>query len=61
MITDLIVGGTIVLTVAFVAGWWRRPDWRVSIERPKFDFQRALQGYDRAQRPDADIKESHSA
>lgn len=61
MITDLIVGGTIALTLAFVAGWWRQPDWRASIERPKFDFQRALQGYDRARRPDADIKESHSA
>lgn len=61
MITDLIVGGSIALTLAFVAAWWRRPGWRASIERPKFDFQRAVQGYDRAQRPGADNHESRSA
>lgn len=61
MITDLIVGGTIALTLAFVAGWWWRPEWRALIERPKFDFQRAVQGYDRARHPDAEIKENPSA
>lgn len=61
MISDLIVGGSIVFTLAFVAAWWRRPAWRALIERPKFDFQRAVQGYDRAQRPDGNTKESHSA
>ncbi|MFA5910887.1 MAG: hypothetical protein WC815_19085 [Vicinamibacterales bacterium] len=61
MITDLIVVSSVVFTVAFTAAWWRRPDFRAWIERPKFDFQRAVQGYDRAQRPDGDIKRSHSA
>ena len=61
MIPDLIVGASIVFTVAFVAGWWIRPDLRAWIERPKFQFQDAVRGYDRAQRPDGQTKESHSA
>ncbi len=61
MITDIIVVASVVFSVAFAAAWWRRPDFRAWIERPKFDFQRAVQGYDRAQRPDVAIKRSHSA
>lgn len=61
MITGLIVVSSIVFTVAFVAAWWRRPEFRAWIERPKFDFQRAVQGYDRAQRPDGETKGSQSS
>lgn len=52
MITDLIVAFSVVFTAASVAAWWILPDLRAWIERPKFDFQRAVQGYDRAQRQD---------
>lgn len=61
MITDLIVIASVVFTVSFVAAWAWRPEFRAWIERPKFDFQRAVQGYDRAQRPDGETKGSPSA
>lgn len=61
MITDFIVVASLVFAVAFVAAWWIRPDLRAWIERPKFQFQDAVRGYDRAQRPDGQAKGNHSA
>jgi hypothetical protein len=61
VITDFIVVASLVFTVAFVAAWWIRPGLRAWIERPKFQFQDAVRGYDRAQRPDGQTKGSHSA
>lgn len=48
MISDLIVGLTAVLTLAFVVAWAWRPDLRAWIERPKHQFQDALREYDRS-------------
>ncbi len=61
MMADLIVGGSIGLAVTFAAAWWWRPEWRTLIERPKLDFERALQGYDRARRPDSSREGRHPA
>lgn len=61
MITDFIVVASVIFTVAFVAAWWRRPRLRAWIERPKYQFQDAVRGYDRAQRPDGHTKGSHAA
>ena len=61
MITDLIVLSSVAFTLAFVAAWWLRPGLRAWIERPKHQFQHAVEGYDRAQRPDGNTKGDHSA
>jgi hypothetical protein len=50
MITTIIVGGSVIFTLALAAAWAIRPDLRAWIERPKHRFQQAVQGYDRAQR-----------
>ncbi len=49
MIANLIVYASLVLAVAFVVAWAARPDLRAWIERRKYQFQRAVQGYDCAQ------------
>ncbi len=49
MIANLIVFASLALAVVFVAAWVVRPDLRAWIERPKYQFQDAVQGYDRAQ------------
>ena len=51
MTTDIIVGISVVFSLAFVAAWAWRPDLRAWIERPKHRFQDAVRGYDRAQQP----------
>ena len=61
MITDIIVGASAAFTVAFVVAWFLRPNLRSWIERPKYHFQDAVQGYDRAQRPTGDTRGNHSA
>ncbi|NOT27678.1 MAG: hypothetical protein HOP16_16450 [Acidobacteria bacterium] len=52
MITDAIVLSSIVLTGAFAAAWLVFPALRARIERPKYQFQEAVQQYDRAQHGD---------
>ena len=47
MITNLIVGASIGLALAFLAAWAAWPRLRTWIERPKFHFQDALNDYDR--------------
>ena len=49
MITNIIVCASLALAVAFVVGWIARPELRAWIERPKYHFLDAVQGYDRAQ------------
>lgn len=62
MITDLIVGLSVLFSLVFVGAWVLRPDLRAWIERPKYQFHDAVRGYDRAQRPDElSGKENHSA
>ena len=60
MITDVIVLSTIGLTGAFVAAWLVFPGLRAWIERPKHQFQEAVQRYDRAQRGDHGAAEKAS-
>jgi len=50
VITNLIVLASLALAVAFVIAWLVLPDLRAWIERPKYEFQDAVQGYDRSQR-----------
>lgn len=49
MITDLIVGSTLVFGLAFFVVWLASPRLRAWIERPKHSFQKNVQSYDRAQ------------
>jgi hypothetical protein len=46
MIADVVVLGSVALTVAFVAAWLASARFRASIERPKHRFQDALRQYD---------------
>jgi hypothetical protein len=48
MISDLIVFASAAFAAAFAAAWAMRPGLRAWIERPKFEFQDALRGYDSA-------------
>ena len=48
MITNVIVGASIGLALAFVAAWALSPRLRSWIERPKYQFQDALDDFDRA-------------
>jgi hypothetical protein len=48
MITDLIVGSSIVFGIAFLAVWLASPSLRAWIERPKYRFQKNVQTYDKA-------------
>ena len=50
MITNLIVGASIGLAVAFIVAWAVSPRLRAWIERPKYRFQDALNDYDRNER-----------
>jgi hypothetical protein len=50
MITNIIVFASLALAVAFAVAWVARPKLRAWIERPKYQFQDAVQEYDRAQR-----------
>ena len=61
MTTDLIVGLSVLFSLAFVAAWLLRPDLRAWIERPKHQFHDAVRGYDRAQHGDGNTKGSHAA
>lgn len=61
MITDIIVVLSVLFSLLFVAAWALLPGLRAWIERPKYQFQDAVRGYDSAQHPDADAKGSHSA
>ena len=45
---ELIVGLSVALAVVFVGVWATRPAFRAWIERPKEQFQDALEQYDRA-------------
>ena len=47
MITNLIVGASIGLSLAFVAAWAVSPRLRTWIEKPKYKFQDSLNDYDR--------------
>jgi hypothetical protein len=49
MITDLIVLGAVLFTVAFIAAWAVSPALRAWIERPKHRFHDQTTDYDRAQ------------
>jgi hypothetical protein len=52
MITDLIVLGSLVFTVAFIVAWVASPALRAWIERPKHRFHDLSRRYDRSQRRD---------
>ncbi len=47
MITDVIVGASVLLSLAFTGVWLLRPDLRTWIERPKHHFQDLVERYDR--------------
>jgi hypothetical protein len=47
MITDLIVFGSLLFALAFVAAWAVSPKLRARIETPKHRFQAAVSDYDR--------------
>lgn len=49
MIANIIVFGSLALAAVFVAAWIVRPELRAWLERPKYQFHDAVQGYDRAQ------------
>jgi hypothetical protein len=50
VITNLIVGASVVFAAVFVAAWAMSPRLRAWIERPKYRFQDALRDYDRTER-----------
>lgn len=50
MITNLIVGASLVLTGLFVIAWLRSPALRARIEDPKHQFQGRLQQYETSRR-----------
>jgi hypothetical protein len=52
MIAAIVVGGTVVLAVAFTAAWLARPGLRARIERPKHAFQSTVRTYDARRRRD---------
>lgn len=54
MIANLIVCASLALAAAFVAAWVAMPQLRAWIERPKYEFQDAVTGYDRAQHAPAE-------
>ena len=47
MITNLVVGAAVFLSVAFVVAWLVSPRIRAWVERPKYRFQDAVREYDR--------------
>jgi hypothetical protein len=50
VISNVIVCASLALAVVFMVAWVAKPQLRAWIERPKYQFQDAVQGYDRAQR-----------
>ena len=48
MISDLIVWASVAFAIVFVVAWAVSPALRAWIERPKYRFIDAVQGYDRA-------------
>jgi hypothetical protein len=57
VITDIIVWSSVGLAAAFVAAWALSPDLRAWIERPKYRFLDAVQGYDRPDQPPVSAQE----
>ena len=53
MITNMIVIASLALAMAFAVAWVAIPELREWIERPKYQFQDAVRGYDRAQQDDS--------
>ena len=53
MITNIIVFASLALAMAFAVAWVAIPELREWIERPKYQFQDAVRGYDRAQQDHA--------
>lgn len=47
---ELIVGSAILLAGLYFAWWWRSPQFRERIERPKHEFLRQAQEFDDAGR-----------
>lgn len=50
MITNVIVGASLVLTGAFILAWLLSPALRARIEQPKHQFQDSLRRYESARR-----------
>lgn len=46
MISDVIVWGSVALSLGFVTAWAWSPDLRAWIERPKHQFLDSVRGYD---------------
>jgi hypothetical protein len=61
MITETIVWASVGASLVFVLAWALRPDLRIRMERPKHDFLRAVQRYDREQSPMDESKGSRSS
>ncbi|MDH4066803.1 MAG: hypothetical protein OEW19_20575 [Acidobacteriota bacterium] len=61
MITDVVVLASVAFAVAFLAAWLASPGLRAWIERPKYRFHDAVQGYDRGQRRQPPRREEHSS
>lgn len=61
MIGDAIVLASMAFAMVFLAAWALRPGLRAWIERPKYDFQDAVQAYDRARCGDAGTRGRPSA
>jgi hypothetical protein len=47
VITDIIVSGTLVLSLAFLAVWLVSSNFRAWIEQPKYALERRMRSYDR--------------
>ncbi len=47
IITDIIVGASVLSALVFLAAWVARPDLRRRIEDPKHRFLSRLERYDR--------------
>jgi len=46
VISFIVIGGSLVLAVAYILAWKFRPGFRQEIERPKYWFQDELSRYD---------------
>ena len=57
MISHLIVWASVLLTLIFVVAWAASPGLRAWIERPKYRFLEAVQGYDRHVGPSGESEE----
>ncbi|MDH4067201.1 MAG: hypothetical protein OEW19_22600 [Acidobacteriota bacterium] len=59
MITEVVVLASVVLAAAFFAAWVASPQLRAWVERPKYRFHDAVQGYDRSQQRTRHGQETH--